>query len=104
MFVVVTVLPQDLGSFREGMVVRLHNGELDKALEGRLVAAVPLVGTEHDPTSRKLINLRIRLTGDAARDLVPGLRFDVAIKLNSVARTAPRLTFSAGTVQNTKGS
>ena len=104
MFALVTVLSADLGSFREGMVVRLDNGELDKPLRGRLVSAVPLLGTVYEPNNQPLINLRIRLDSAEARHLVPGLRFDVAIKTNSVPSNAPRLTHAGGTVRESKGS
>ena len=104
MFALVTVLSTDLGSFREGMVVRLDNGELKKSLRGRLVSAVPVLGTVYEPNNQPLINLRIRLDSVEARDLVPGQRFDVAIKTNSVSRKAPQLTHSAGTLAGSKDS
>lgn len=88
MYVIVTVPPEDLEEMRGGMRARLTAGHLDGAVHGTVVSAVPLLGNEHEPTSQNLVNIRIRPDEGAVVNLVPGLRFDVAIDLRSAPEGA----------------
>ncbi len=94
MMVIVTVNQDDLDMLRQGMAVSLHSELFGEAVAGELVAAVPILGTAHDPVSSTLVNLKIRPNLDQIDDLLPGLQFDVVIDLDSAPRSAPQLLYT----------
>lgn len=94
MMVIVTINQNDLDLLRQGMAVALHSNLFDGAVAGELVAAVPILGTAHDPTASTLVNLKIRPDLSQIDDLLPGLQFDVVIDLNSVPASAPQLLYT----------
>jgi hypothetical protein len=91
MYLIVTVPPDDLDEMRAGMRATLTAGHLDAPVLGTVISAVPLLGNEHEPTSRNLVNIRVRPDEGAVVNLVPGLRFDVAIDLRSAPEGAQPL-------------
>ncbi|QXC62973.1 HlyD family secretion protein [Aquihabitans sp. G128] len=95
MYVVMTVRPEVLESLRRGMKARLTSRVLSEPIEGTVVAAVPLLGTDQNPTTSELVNIRIQPDGESVVDLVPGLRFDATIDLKSAPRGAQPLVITA---------
>lgn len=100
MYLIVTVPPEDLDEMRGGMRASLTSGHLDAPVKGTVISAVPLLGNEHEPTSRDLVNIRIRPDEGALVNLVPGLRFDVAIDLRSAPEGAKPLVM-VGSLEET---
>lgn len=94
MMVIVTVNQADLDLLRQGMTVSMHSPLFDSAVDGVLVAAVPILGTVHEPTASTLVNLKIRPDASQIGDLLPGLQFDVVIDLDSVPTSAPQLLYT----------
>lgn len=94
MYVVITVRPAQLERLRRGMRARLTSAVLDEPIDGTVVAAVPLLGTDQNPTTSTLVNVRIQPDGDSVRDLVPGLRFDASIDLDSAPDGAQPLVIT----------
>ncbi|CAN5592544.1 hypothetical protein BH10ACT1_BH10ACT1_15340 [soil metagenome] len=95
MYVIVTVHPDVLEKLRRGMKAKLTSPLLSKPIEGTVVAAVPLLGTDQNPTTSELVNIRIQPDGESVVDLVPGIRFDAAIDLNSAPDGAQPLVITA---------
>ncbi|MEZ5340167.1 MAG: hypothetical protein R2706_01600 [Acidimicrobiales bacterium] len=73
------------------MKVSLTSDLLDYDVSGELVSAVPLLGTDTDPSLSHLVNVRIRPAARSLADLVPGIRFDARIDLGSVGPEAQPL-------------
>ncbi len=96
MYVIVSVAPQTLELMRSGMRVELTSEAVDETIGGQVVSAVPLLGTDHEPTTANLVNVRIRPDAGAVVDLLPGIRFGVEVDLRSVGSDAPRLTLTSG--------
>ncbi len=94
MYVIAAVRPETLDSLRRGMLVELRSSALDGTIPGELISAVPLLGTEHEPTTSELVNVRIRPDADAMADLVPGIRFEARIDLSSAPEDAPPIVFT----------
>jgi hypothetical protein len=94
LMVIVTVNQNDLDLLRQDMAVKLHSPLLGKPIKGSLVSAVPILGTEHQPTASTLVNLRIRPDLTVIDGLLPGLQFDVTIDLDSVPKSAPALLYT----------
>lgn len=94
MAVIATVEAKELDRLRRGMVVKLTNEQVPGSIAGVLDAAVPLLGTDHEPTTRRYVNIRIIPDREAIRDLVPGLRFQVRIDTKSVDEDASALVVS----------
>ncbi len=99
MMVVVTVRPDSLDKLRVGMSATLENDEIAEPITAEVISAVPLLGTEHEPTDSRLVNVRLRPDTDGIIDLVPGVRFDVRIDTTS-APDAPPIIY---TVSDTGG-
>lgn len=100
MYVIVTVQPATLILLRRGMRATLISDVLSKPIAGTVISAVPLLGTDHSPTTAKLVNIRIKPDEERMSELVPGVRFDARIDLKSVPKDAPKLVF---TVEAPKG-
>ncbi len=98
MSVLVTINAGDLEDLRRGMSVRLTNEAVSGALHGTVDSAVPLLGTDHEPTSSRLVNIRVRPNPGEVTDLVPGIRFRVVVDTESVDDEAPELVFTGSTV------
>ncbi len=94
MYVIATVQPEMLERIRRGMKVTLSSGVLDQDLDGEVISAVPLLGTDHEPTTADLVNIRIKPDPVAVADLVPGIQFDAAIDLSSAPPDAQPLVFT----------
>ena len=95
MEVIMTVSAEVLDSLRRGMRATLSSGLLESSVEGTVTSAVPLLGTDHEPSSNKLVNIRIQPDDGPVTDLVPGIRFDATIDLDSAPEDAPPLAVSA---------
>lgn len=95
MSVIVTVAPSTLDVLRQGMRAELHSPLLATPVDGTVVSAIPLLGTDYDPTSTKLVNVRIKPDQERASDLVPGIRFDATIDLDSAPQGAGPLVFTS---------
>ena len=100
MYVIVTVEPATLNLLRRGMRATLISDVLSKPIAGTVISAVPLLGTDHSPTTAKLVNIRIKPDEERMSELVPGVRFDARIDLKSAPKNAPKLVF---TVEAPKG-
>ncbi len=96
MYVIVSVTPETLELLRTGMRVELTSDAVAEPIGGEVMSAVPLLGTDHAPTTASLVNVRIRPDADAVVDLLPGIRFEVEVDLTSAEPGAPRLTLTAG--------
>ena len=94
MYVIVTVQPATLNLLRRGMRATLISDVLSKPIAGTVISAVPLLGTDHSPTTAKLVNIRIKPDEERMSELVPGVRFDARIDLKSVPKNAPKLVFT----------
>ncbi len=105
MYVIVTVDPHTLEVLRRGMRARLTSPLLSGAIEGTVVSAVPLLGTDSQPADSKLVNVRIQPDSGRIADLVPGIRFDAAIDTRSAPKGAqPLVITAADETQSTSGS
>jgi hypothetical protein len=93
MYVILTVQPHTLDVLRRGMRATLKSPVLDKTIPGTVISAVPLLGTDHNPTTAKLVNIRIKPDVEI-KELVPGVRFDAVIDLGSAPKDAPQLVFT----------
>lgn len=94
MYVIVTVRPELLDVMRRGMRVDLISDVADVRIEGEVISAVPLLGTDHEPTTANLVNVRIKPDPEGVADLVPGIRFDAHIDLSSAPANAQPLVFT----------
>jgi len=94
MYVIVTVQPELLDVMRRGMRARLVSEVAGVEIEGVVISAVPLLGTDHEPTTANLVNIRIKPDADAVADLVPGIRFDAIIDLASADPASQPLVFT----------
>ena len=94
MYVIAAVRPETLDSLRRGMTVELRSNALDGIIPGELISAVPLLRTEHEPTTSELVNVRIRPDTAAIAALVPGIRFEARIDLTSAPEGAPPIVFT----------
>jgi hypothetical protein len=94
MYVIMTVTAETLEVLKRGMRAKLSTHVLPKPINGTVVSAVPLLGTDHNPTTAKLVNVRIRPDAGEVSQLVPGVRFNATIDLSSAPKDAPRLVFS----------
>jgi len=94
MYVIVTVQPELLDVMRRGMRARLVSEVAGVEIEGVVISAVPLLGTDHEPTTANLVNIRIKPDADAVADLVPGIRFDAIIDLASADPGSQPLVFT----------
>ncbi len=94
MYVIVTVQPEFLDIMRRGMRAQLVSEVAGVNIEGEVISAVPLLGTDHEPTTANLVNIRIKPDPAAVADLVPGIRFDAIIDLASAAPGAQPLVFT----------
>lgn len=94
MYVIVTVLPELLEVLRRGMRVTLVSDVVGTDISGEVISAVPLLGTDHNPTTANLVNIRIKPDTAAVADLVPGIRFDAHIDLSSAPANAQPLVFT----------
>lgn len=83
MYVVVTVSPSTLRRLRQGMRAELRSSLVPDAIAGTVVSAVPLLGNAVEPADGDAVNVRIRPETDAVSALVPGIRFDASIDLDS---------------------
>lgn len=94
MYVIVRVVPELLEQLRRGMTVNLHSSVIDQPIAGTVISAVPLLGTDHEPTSADLVNVRIRPDASRIVDFVPGIHFDAVVHLDSAADDAQPLVFT----------
>lgn len=94
MYVIVTVQSSTLDTLRRGMRARLTSPVINGAIEGTVVSAVPLLGTDQEPADSNLVNVRIQPDDGPVVDLVPGIRFDAAIDLNTAPDGAQPLVFT----------
>jgi HlyD family secretion protein len=94
MYVIMTVTAETLEVLKRGMRAKLSTHVLAKPINGTVISAVPLLGTDHNPTTAKLVNVRIRPDAAEMAQLVPGVRFNATIDLSSAPKDAPRLVFS----------
>lgn len=95
MYVIITVRTDVLDQLRRGMRASLKSRVLDHAIDGTVVAAVPLLGTDENPSQTDLVNVRIQPDEADIRDLVPGIRFDAAIDTQSAPDGAQPLVITA---------
>ncbi len=95
MYVIVTVRPDVLDQLRRGMRAELTSPVLDHEIDGTVVAAVPLLGTDQNPSREDYVNVRIQPDEDDIRDLVPGIKFDAAIDTTSAPKGAQPLVITA---------
>ena len=95
MYVIVTVRPRTLEQLRRGMRARLTSPVLPGSIRGTVVSAVPLLGTDQDPASSDLVNVRIQPDKGRVTDLVPGIRFNAAIDTKSAPEGAQPLVITA---------
>lgn len=95
MYVIVTVDASTLDLLRRGMRAELKSPLLAKPVAGTVVAAVPLLGTDRDPATSSRVNVRIQPEDGRITDLVPGIRFDATIDLDSAPAGAQPLVFTA---------
>ena len=93
MYVIVSVQPDTLNLLRRGMRAQLVS-DIGVVIEGEVISAVPLLGTDHEPTTADLVNIRIKPDPDTVSDLVPGIRFDALIELTSAPGGAQPLIFT----------
>ncbi len=94
MYVIVTVRPELLDVMRRGMKAQLVSEVAGVAIDGVVISAVPLLGTDHEPTTANLVNIRIKPDAESVADLVPGIRFDAIIDLSSAPPDAQPLVFT----------
>ncbi len=94
MYVIITVQPELLDVMRRGMRANLHSDVAGVDIGGEVISAVPLLGTDHEPTTANLVNIRIKPDPGSVADLVPGIRFDAIIDLTSGAPDAQPLVFT----------
>lgn len=94
MYVIVSVRPELLDVMRRGMTARLISEVAGVEIEGEVISAVPLLGTDHEPTTANLVNVRIKPDPEGVADLVPGIRFDALIDLSSAPPNAQPLVFT----------
>ncbi len=95
MFVIMTVRTETLELLKRGMRAKLTSNVLSKPISGTVISAVPLLGTDHQPSTAKLVNIRIKPDVERMAQLVPGVRFNAVIDLSSAPKNAPRLVFSS---------
>ncbi len=95
MYVIATVRPETLDELRRGMSVELKSDAARQVVTGTVISAVPLLGTEHEPTTSQYVNIKIKPDDDQVVDLVPGIRFDAHIHLGSVPEGATPLVFTS---------
>lgn len=95
MYVIVTVDSSTLDLLRRGMRAKLSSPLLAKDIDGTVVAAVPLLGTDQEPATSNRVNVRIQPDDGRITDLVPGIRFDATIDLQSAPDGAQPLVFTA---------
>jgi hypothetical protein len=93
MYVILTVQPHTLDVLRRGMRAKLKSPVLEESIPGTVISAVPLLGTDHNPTTAKLVNIRIKPDLEI-KELVPGVRFNAVIDLGSAPKDAPQLVFT----------
>lgn len=98
MYVIVTVQPKTLETLRRGMRAKLSSPLVKGKIKGTVISAVPLLGTDHDPATSELVNVRIKPDDGRIVDLVPGIRFDAAIDLSSAPPGAEPLVVADGRV------
>ncbi len=103
MYVIVSVQPETLDLLRRGMRASLSTAVFPKPISGTVISAVPLLGTDHSPTSAKLVNVRIKPDEETMSQLVPGVRFNAAIDLKSAPKGAPKLVFTIENLKKTPG-
>jgi HlyD family secretion protein len=103
MYVIVSVQPETLDLLRRGMRASLSTAVFPKPISGTVISAVPLLGTDHSPTSAKLVNVRIKPDEETMSQLVPGVRFNAAIDLKSAPKGAPKLVFTIESLKKTPG-
>lgn len=94
MYVIVTVQPDTLELLRRGMRATLYSEVLGTSISGEVISAVPLLGTDHEPTTADLVNVRIKPDAGSVADFVPGIRFDAAIDLTSAPPDAQPLVIT----------
>ncbi len=94
MYVIVTVQPDTLELLRRGMRATLYSEVLGASITGEVISAVPLLGTDHEPTTADLVNIRIKPDAGSVADFVPGIRFDAAIDLMSAPPNAQPLVIT----------
>lgn len=94
MYVIVSVEPQLLEQLRRGMQVELKSDVIEEPVQGSVISAVPLLGTDHEPSSADLVNVRIRPDPQQIADFVPGIHFDAAVDLTSAPPDAQPLVFT----------
>ena len=95
MYVIVTVDSSTLDLLRRGMRAKLSSPLLANDIDGTVVAAVPLLGTDQEPATSNRVNVRIQPDDGRITDLVPGIRFDATIDLQSAPAGAQPLVFTA---------
>ncbi len=103
MSILVTINAQDLEDLRRGMTVSLTNQAVPGVVHGTVDSAVPLLGTDHEPTSARLVNIRVRPDPDEVTDLVPGIRFRVVVDTDSVGEDATELVFTGTSAEDDGG-
>ena len=92
--VLMTVEPSALENLRRGMRARIENSTLNIAFDGTIDSAVPLLGSDFEPSEAKFIHVRVRPDEGTVTNLVPGVRLNVRVDTNSVDGDAPRLLFN----------
>lgn len=95
--ILATVRYEDLHHFRRGMKVEVTSADLDRQIGGVVDSAVPLLGTDHDPTTGRYINIRVRPNAADVADLIPGVRLNLTFKAGTAPEGAPRLIFTGST-------
>lgn len=81
--VIITVTADDLTRLKRGMQAEINNRDLKRTFSGRVDSAVPVLGTDHDPATKRLVNVRIVPDDLTAASLLPGTRFRVFVNLRS---------------------
>ncbi len=95
MYVIMTVQPETLELLRAGMKVKLKTPLLKGTISGTVISAIPLLGTDYNPTTQELVNVRIKPDVEKISLLIPGVRFSARIDLKSVPKDAPPLVFTS---------
>lgn len=96
MYVIATVQPSTLDTLRQGMRAELRSPLISTPIGGTVISAVPLLGTDYEPSASQQVNVRIRPDEGKLVDLVPGIHFAAKIDLRSAPPGARPLVFTAG--------
>lgn len=94
MYIIATVRHDLLDLLWRGMAVQLTSELLGHPIKGTVISAVPKLGTDLDPNSSDMVNIRIRPDTAEVADLVPGIRFDAMIDVSSAPPGAQPLVIT----------